>query len=163
MGLIVVCFRKEGVRACVCVVVHAATGGAMPTTAPLTSPCQYDTPQMHTFIVGYNNLPEKTAEAIDENGYFHSGDIGKMEGGFVYILDRLKDLIIRGGEVGTGKNLESSLVYGGDQGCTWGVVHGCAGAARPLLRTFVVCGVVHVRALLYVCLASLPEHRLLRG
>ncbi len=31
--------------------------------------------------------------------YFHSGDIGMMEGGFVYILDRLKDLIIRGGEV----------------------------------------------------------------
>jgi acyl-CoA synthetase (AMP-forming)/AMP-acid ligase II len=47
---------------------------------------------------GYNNLPEKTAEAIDKDGYFHTGDIGKMEGGFVYILDRLKDLIIRGGE-----------------------------------------------------------------
>jgi len=47
---------------------------------------------------GYNGLPEKTAEAIDANGYFHSGDIGKMEGGFVYILDRMKDLIIRGGE-----------------------------------------------------------------
>jgi len=49
-------------------------------------------------LVGYNNLPDKTAQAIDKNGYFHSGDIGKMEGGFVYILDRLKDLIIRGGE-----------------------------------------------------------------
>jgi acyl-CoA synthetase (AMP-forming)/AMP-acid ligase II len=47
---------------------------------------------------GYNNLPKKTAEAIDENGYFHTGDIGKMEAGFVYILDRMKDLIIRGGE-----------------------------------------------------------------
>jgi len=47
---------------------------------------------------GYNNLPEKTDEAIDELGYFHSGDIGKYEGGFLYILDRMKDLIIRGGE-----------------------------------------------------------------
>ena len=42
---------------------------------------------------GYNNLPEKTDEAIDSRGYFHSGDIGKMEGGFVYILDRMKDLV----------------------------------------------------------------------
>jgi acyl-CoA synthetase (AMP-forming)/AMP-acid ligase II len=47
----------------------------------------------------YNNQPEKTAEAIDEDGYFHSGDIGKVDSeGFVYILDRMKDLIIRGGE-----------------------------------------------------------------
>ena len=53
----------------------------------------------NTHTSGYNNLPEKTAEAIDKNGYFHSGDVGKMENGFVYILDRLKDLIIRGGEV----------------------------------------------------------------
>tara|TARA_B110000208_G_scaffold71835_1_gene92384 strand:- start:236 stop:664 length:429 start_codon:yes stop_codon:yes gene_type:complete len=47
---------------------------------------------------GYNNLPEKTAEAIDDQGYFHTGDIGKIVDGFVYILDRMKDLIIRGGE-----------------------------------------------------------------
>lgn len=47
----------------------------------------------------YNNKPEKTAEAIDSEGFFHSGDIGKMDAeGFVYILDRMKDLIIRGGE-----------------------------------------------------------------
>lgn len=47
---------------------------------------------------GYHNKPEKTAKALDSKGYFHTGDIGKMEGGFVYILDRMKDLIIRGGE-----------------------------------------------------------------
>lgn len=46
----------------------------------------------------YNNKPEATAKAIDKEGFFHTGDIGKMEGGFVYILDRMKDLIIRGGE-----------------------------------------------------------------
>jgi len=46
----------------------------------------------------YYNRPEDTAKAVDSDGYFHSGDIGKMEGGFCYILDRLKDLIIRGGE-----------------------------------------------------------------
>ena len=46
----------------------------------------------------YYNRPEDTTKAIDEEGFFHSGDIGKMQGGFCYILDRLKDLIIRGGE-----------------------------------------------------------------
>lgn len=49
-------------------------------------------------MVRYHNRPEDTKKAIDENGYFHSGDVAKMEGGFVYILDRLKDIIIRGGE-----------------------------------------------------------------
>merc|ERR1712039_438696 len=37
-------------------------------------------------------------KAIDSEGYFHTGDVAKIEGGFVYILDRLKDIIIRGGE-----------------------------------------------------------------
>jgi acyl-CoA synthetase (AMP-forming)/AMP-acid ligase II len=46
----------------------------------------------------YHNRPEDTKKAIDENGYFHTGDVGKMEGGFVFLLDRLKDVIIRGGE-----------------------------------------------------------------
>lgn len=46
----------------------------------------------------YNNRPEDTQKAIDSEGFFHSGDVAKIEGGFVYILDRLKDIIIRGGE-----------------------------------------------------------------
>lgn len=47
---------------------------------------------------GYHNKPDATAKVIDSEGFFHSGDVAKIEGGFVYILDRLKDLIIRGGE-----------------------------------------------------------------
>ena len=48
---------------------------------------------------GYWNRPEATAEAIDEMGWFHSGDIGYMdEEGFVFICDRLKDMVISGGE-----------------------------------------------------------------
>merc|ERR1712038_851268 len=46
----------------------------------------------------YNNRPEDTKKAIDSEGYFHTGDVAKIEGGFVFILDRLKDIIIRGGE-----------------------------------------------------------------
>ena len=48
---------------------------------------------------GYWNRPEATAEAIDAQGWFHSGDIGYMdEDGFLFICDRLKDMVISGGE-----------------------------------------------------------------
>jgi len=48
---------------------------------------------------GYHNKPDKTAEVMDSEGFFHSGDIGRKDAkGFVYIMDRLKDIIIRGGE-----------------------------------------------------------------
>merc|ERR1719195_1086061 len=46
----------------------------------------------------YHNKPDETNKAIDKEGWFHTGDVAKIEGGFVFILDRLKDLIIRGGE-----------------------------------------------------------------
>ena len=48
---------------------------------------------------GYWNRPEATAEVIDQNGWFHSGDIGYLDNdGFLYLCDRLKDMIISGGE-----------------------------------------------------------------
>ncbi len=48
---------------------------------------------------GYDNLPEETAEALDENGWLHSGDIGTMDQeGYVKITGRLKEMVIRGGE-----------------------------------------------------------------
>jgi acyl-CoA synthetase (AMP-forming)/AMP-acid ligase II len=47
---------------------------------------------------GYLNRPEETATAI-KDGWLHTGDIGKLdEDGFLYILDRKKDMIISGGE-----------------------------------------------------------------
>ncbi|NGP06539.1 long-chain fatty acid--CoA ligase [Rhodococcus sp. 14C212] len=47
---------------------------------------------------GYWNLPEATAAAIDAAGWFATGDIGRMDtDGYFYIVDRKKDLIIRGG------------------------------------------------------------------
>lgn len=47
----------------------------------------------------YHNLPEDTEKALTPDGWFRSGDLGKMdEEEYVYIVDRIKDLIIRGGE-----------------------------------------------------------------
>jgi long-chain acyl-CoA synthetase len=48
---------------------------------------------------GYWNRPDATAEAITPEGWFRSGDIGRFdEAGFLYLVDRAKDMIIRGGE-----------------------------------------------------------------
>ncbi len=48
---------------------------------------------------GYHNKPEATAEAITEDGWFRTGDIGRVDdGGYIFVEDRLKDMIISGGE-----------------------------------------------------------------
>jgi long-chain acyl-CoA synthetase len=52
----------------------------------------------HNIMKGYLNKPEATAEAVSADGWFRTGDIGRVdEDGYYYIVDRKKDLIIRGG------------------------------------------------------------------
>ena len=51
----------------------------------------------HNVMKGYLDRPEETEEAL-RGGWFHSGDVGVMdEDGYVSIVDRIKDMIVRGG------------------------------------------------------------------
>jgi long-chain acyl-CoA synthetase len=52
----------------------------------------------HNVMKGYFNQPEATAEAIDADGWFRSGDLARVDkDGYFFIVDRKKDMIIRGG------------------------------------------------------------------
>ncbi len=53
----------------------------------------------YSVMLGYWNEPERTAEAIDADGWMHTGDLAVMDDeGYVNIVGRIKDMIIRGGE-----------------------------------------------------------------
>ncbi len=64
-------------------------------------------------FAGYWNLPEKTREAIDTEGWLHTGDCGAIDvEGFLSIKDRLKDIIITsGGKNITPSNIENHLKF----------------------------------------------------
>ncbi|AUZ35564.1 AMP-binding protein [Arthrobacter sp. PGP41] len=53
----------------------------------------------YAVMEGYWSQPDKTAEAIDTEGWIHTGDLARMDGdGYVVIEGRIKDMVIRGGE-----------------------------------------------------------------
>jgi long-subunit acyl-CoA synthetase (AMP-forming) len=68
---------------------------------------------VHSEVVmtGYRNLPEQTAEAIDADGWLHTGDIATIDDdGYVRIVDRKKEIIISaGGKNMSPANIESTL------------------------------------------------------
>jgi long-chain acyl-CoA synthetase len=58
-------------------------------------------------MIGYRNDPEKTAEAIDRDGWLHTGDVAEIDAdGYVTIVDRKKELIINSG----GKNMSPANI-----------------------------------------------------
>ena len=62
-------------------------------------------------MLGYYKSPEQTAEVIDADGYLHTGDIGHLEEGFLYITDRKKELFkTSGGKYITPQPIENALM-----------------------------------------------------
>ena len=49
-------------------------------------------------MVGYWNQPEQTAAALDDEGWFRTGDAGYARDGYLFLHDRVKDMIVSGGE-----------------------------------------------------------------
>ncbi len=62
-------------------------------------------------MAGYYKMLERTAEAIDTEGWLHTGDLATMDGcGYVNIVGRLKDMVIRGGENLFPREIEEFLI-----------------------------------------------------
>ncbi|MFG2934531.1 AMP-binding protein [Streptomyces sp. NPDC048282] len=82
----------------------------------------------YSVMLGYWNEPEKTAEAVDPGRWMHTGDLALMrEDGYVEIVGRIKDMIIRGGENIYPREIEEFLY------------------AHPKIRDVQVVGVPHER------------------
>jgi long-chain acyl-CoA synthetase len=78
---------------------------------------------------GYRNLPDKTAEAIDADGWLHTGDIGKIdEDGYLTIVDRKKEIIINA----AGKNMSPANIEATVKSASPLIGNACCiGDARP--------------------------------
>jgi fatty-acyl-CoA synthase len=75
-------------------IVNPATGQVV----PIGKPAEFCT-RGYSVMLGYWNNPEATAAAIDQARWMHTGDLATMdEEGYVNIVGRIKDMIIRGGE-----------------------------------------------------------------
>ncbi|WP_294256789.1 AMP-binding protein [uncultured Comamonas sp.] len=74
---------------------------------------------------GYLDSPEATAAVLDHQGWYHSGDLARRDAdGYLYIVDRLKDMIVTGGENVYSKEVEDLL-------CTHPDVQEVAVIGRP--------------------------------
>jgi fatty-acyl-CoA synthase len=67
-------------------------------TVPAGTPGELCT-RGYSVMLGYWDAPEQTAEAVDAAGWMHTGDLATMDDdGYVAIVGRIKDMVIRGGE-----------------------------------------------------------------
>jgi fatty-acyl-CoA synthase len=87
-------------------IINPATGEAVPCGERGELCCRG-----YLVMQGYYKMPEKTAEAIDSDGWLHSGDLATMDiRGYINIVGRLKDMIIRGGENIFPREIEEFLI-----------------------------------------------------
>jgi long-chain acyl-CoA synthetase len=89
-----------------------------------------------TVMVGYRGAPEKTAEAIDPEGWLHTGDVGALdEDGYLRIVDRKKELIINA----AGKNMSPANIEATIKSVSPLIGQVCAiGDARPYNTALIV-------------------------
>nr|WP_235679403.1 AMP-binding protein [Aquibium microcysteis] len=107
----------------------------------------------YSVMKGYWDEPEKTAEAIDADGWMHTGDLATIDrDGWCNIVGRVKDMVIRGGENVYPREIEEFLyrhpkvsevqVFGvpdpryGEELCAWIVLHPGQSATEEEIRAF---------------------------
>jgi fatty-acyl-CoA synthase len=125
----------------------------------------------YSVMLGYWNDPERTAEAIDRAGWMHTGDLATMdEEGYVNIVGRSKDMIIRGGENVYPREIEEFLythpdvadvaVIGvpdekyGEEIMAWVQLREGAGASGDDLKDFCKGRIAHYKVPRYVKLVD---------
>ena len=91
------------------------TGVEVRTLRPDCTPCAVDEPgeiviRSECLMTGYWDNDAATREAL-RNGWLHTGDIGQIDAeGFVYVVDRLKEMIVSGGENIYSREVENALM-----------------------------------------------------
>ncbi|GAA1191076.1 AMP-binding protein [Pseudonocardia alaniniphila] len=122
----------------------------------------------YSVMLGYWNEPEKTADAIDQARWMHTGDLGVMDAdGYVNITGRIKDMVIRGGENVYPREIEEFLythpdvldaqVVGvpdakyGEELCAWVTIReGAAELTAEAVREFATGKLAHYKIPRYV-------------
>jgi fatty-acyl-CoA synthase len=121
----------------------------------------------YSVMKGYWNDADKTAEAIDEAGWMHTGDLATMDDqGYVNIVGRLKDMVIRGGENVYPREIEEFLyrhpkiqdvqVIGvpdpryGEEICAWIKLHDGKTATAEEIREFCKGEIAHYKIPRYI-------------
>jgi fatty-acyl-CoA synthase len=125
----------------------------------------------YSVMAGYWNDPERTAEAVDPDGWMHTGDLATMDhDGYVNIVGRSKDMVIRGGENLYPREIEEFL-YGhpdiadvqvigvpderyGEELMAWVIPRGHATLDAEALRAFCEGKIAHQKIPRYVKLVD---------
>ena len=121
----------------------------------------------YSVMLGYWGDPERTHEAIDEGGWMHTGDLATMDAeGYVNIVGRIKDMVIRGGENIYPREIEEFLyrhpavsdvqVIGvpdskyGEELCAWIILKGGQQATADDIRAFCQGKIAHYKVPRYI-------------